>query len=489
MRFDAPGRSAAARSFAPFLGAALLAWLAVPVGTEVDATQYALASAFLVLAVGLRLARPKWLTSRAGSIVPSLIFLGALGLLRNAAGGISSGVGVVALVPVFFIALHGEGRRELYVVLAALAAFYLAPLIIVGPPAYPPTQYRAALLSVSVAWILGAATQDLVANIREQASAARHRQQMLEELREAIRSLYRSRDSRSDICRAAKDIGGATCALVYEPVPRSGTLRSTAMIGMEAAPVELSADRRNAVGDVFHGRTPALVTENVEAQVGSVDLWRAAGSPESVLYEPLMRGEEAIGVLVVGWPGAVGEGDPRLDTVKLLANEAANVIHRADILGRLSNMAQTDPLTGLPNRRAWDASVEQALSEGRNLTVAMLDFDHFKEYNDTHGHPAGDRLLKETAAMWLHMVRTGDLLARLGGEEFGLLLLDCDTEHATEVIERLRAAVCGNQTCSAGFAQREPDEEIETVMARADAALYEAKSAGRDRACISAPSR
>jgi diguanylate cyclase (GGDEF)-like protein len=116
----------------------------------------------------------------------------------------------------------------------------------------------------------------------------------------------------------------------------------------------------------------------------------------------------------------------------------------------------------------------------------MLDFDHFKEYNDTRGHPAGDRLLKQTAAMWLRMLRTGDLLARLGGEEFGLLLLDCDIESATDIIERLRTSIYGDQTCSVGFAQRAPHEQIELVMARADSALYEAKNSGRDRACISA---
>ena len=71
----------------------------------------------------------------------------------------------------------------------------------------------------------------------------------------------------------------------------------------------------------------------------------------------------------------------------------------------------------------------------------MFDLDHFKEFNDTYGHPAGDRLLKATTAAWREQVRSGDLLARLGGEEFGLLLINCDTARATEVIERLRGVV------------------------------------------------
>ncbi len=149
-----------------------------------------------------------------------------------------------------------------------------------------------------------------------------------------------------------------------------------------------------------------------------------------------------------------------------------------------ATLPSTDPLTGLPNRRAWDARVNKALADGQRFTVAMLDFDRFKEYNDTHGHPAGDRLLKETAAVWRNQLREGDLLARIGGEEFGLLLPNCDTSHAVEVIERLRGAVYNERTCSVGFAERRSGETVEAVMARADEALYEAKSTGRDRACM-----
>jgi diguanylate cyclase (GGDEF)-like protein len=478
-------RGGALRALAPFVGTVALAWLTVPIGTRVDWLQYTVSAGLVVLAVGVRLG-PEWARRSPWSTVPSLIFLAALGLLRNSAGGISSSVGVFALVPVFFTALHGQGRRELYVVLAGLAAFFLVPLILVGPPDYPHTQYRGALLSLAVGAIVGGATLKLVAGIRRQAAAANHRQQMLEELSATMRSLYSSRDARAEVCRAAKEIGGATCALIYETVAWPGVMRATAMIGMQAAPVELDADRQTAVRDAFLAAAPLLLTENVRASMESLEMWRSAGSPESVLYEPLMRGDEAIGVLVVAWSEVIEEGDPRLDTVKLLAHEAANVIHRADLMDRLSNMAQTDPLTGLPNRRAWDASVKQAVAEGQRVTIAMLDFDHFKEYNDTRGHPAGDRLLKQTAAMWLRMLRTGDLLARLGGEEFGLLLLDCDIESATDIIERLRTSIYGDQTCSVGFAQRAPHEQIELVMARADSALYEAKNSGRDRACISA---
>jgi diguanylate cyclase (GGDEF)-like protein len=321
---------------------------------------------------------------------------------------------------------------------------------------------------------------------RQRAEEARTREWMLQQVSTVMRSLFGSPQVRIDVCEAAKMIGEGTAAVLYEPVLGSGMMRASAIVGLDAEEIEIRLDRPSAVRDAFRSGHSVLITEGLEQHVGSRELWEASGRPSSALYEPLLRGSEPIGVLVVSWIGAVQAGSPRVTVVELLAHEAAAVITRADTLTQLSDMAETDPLTGLPNRRAWDAGVAQLLGEGAEFTVAMLDFDHFKQYNDTYGHPAGDRLLKETAALWREQLRTGDLLARLGGEEFGLLLLGCDAAHAREVIERLRGAVYGERTCSAGFAVRQPGESSEVVMKRADEALYEAKAAGRDRTCLSA---
>ena len=475
-----------ARGFAPFAGAAALAWLTVPIATSVEWVQYGAATAVLLIAIAFRLIAGPRLAQGFGRVLPSLVFLAALGLLRNSAGGISSGVGVVALVPVFYIALHSDVRRDVYVLLAGMGVFYVAPILIVGPPAYPQTQYRAALLTVAVSSIIGLATQRLVAAARDQAGKAQARERMLEQVSSIVQRLFSSEDARLDVCGAAKAIGDAGAVVLYEPTASGNSMLSTALVGMDADQIEIPLDRPSAVGEAFRSGQPILICEDVKAQVGSVELWEAGGSPQSVLYEPLLHGSEPIGVLVVGWPGRVTPGSAHATVVALLAHEAAAVIARADTMDQLAGMAETDPLTGLPNRRAWDARIAQVLGEGQQFTIAMLDLDHFKRYNDTHGHPAGDRLLKETAAAWREQTRAGDLLARLGGEEFGVLLLKCDAEHATEVIERLRSAVLSDQTCSAGFASRHIGESADAVMARADAALYEAKTSGRDRVCMSA---
>jgi diguanylate cyclase (GGDEF)-like protein len=165
------------------------------------------------------------------------------------------------------------------------------------------------------------------------------------------------------------------------------------------------------------------------------------------------------------------------------ASEAAHREH-ADLLVQLTDMASTDALTGLPNRRAWETNLSQALADRERFVLAMLDLDNFKDFNDTCGHPAGDRLLKETAAAWREELRAGDFLARIGGEEFALLLPACTaTEDALAVVERLRGRVPYRQTCSAGVIVHEPGESAESAMGRVDAALYKAKDAGRD--CIS----
>jgi diguanylate cyclase (GGDEF)-like protein len=138
----------------------------------------------------------------------------------------------------------------------------------------------------------------------------------------------------------------------------------------------------------------------------------------------------------------------------------------------------------VPNRRAWDEELPRELARaarsGQPVCVVLLDLDHFKQYNDRHGHQAGDRFLKEAAAAWQAVVRKTDLVARYGGEEFAVLLPDCGLEDAMEIAGRLRTAQ-PEGTCSLGVAQWDGREDVAALVARADRALYAAKDAGRDR--------
>jgi diguanylate cyclase (GGDEF)-like protein/PAS domain S-box-containing protein len=161
---------------------------------------------------------------------------------------------------------------------------------------------------------------------------------------------------------------------------------------------------------------------------------------------------------------------------------------REELLSREQAMARTDQLTGLPNRRSWDEELRRELARakraGHAVTIAFLDLDHFKAYNDEHGHPAGDALLREAADAWRLSIRMTDVVARVGGEEFGILFPHCPPGNAPDLLERLRAATPGGQTCSAGIAVWDGQESAEELMRRADVALYEAKETGRDRSVV-----
>lgn len=172
---------------------------------------------------------------------------------------------------------------------------------------------------------------------------------------------------------------------------------------------------------------------------------------------------------------------------------------------RLSEMAFHDSLTGLFTRglleEALAKEVSNALRHARALALLMVDIDHFKPINDQYGHPAGDAILQKTAALLEEVSRTGDLVARIGGEEFVVVLIDTPTAAAHSFAERLRTTIAARirrpdghaLTVSVGvaaldFAAAESDRELRTsgkpseqLLKIADEALYQAKSAGRNR--------
>jgi diguanylate cyclase (GGDEF)-like protein len=196
-----------------------------------------------------------------------------------------------------------------------------------------------------------------------------------------------------------------------------------------------------------------------------------------ILAVQLRAGEVTNGVAIVAGCVALF-----LLVVTRMAQLLREVERQARQLGELS---RRDDLTGLPNRRAWNDELPRALEharrDGAEMSVALLDLDHFKLFNDAYGHPAGDRLLKEAAAAWHETLRSVDTLARYGGEEFIVLLPGAGTEQAEQVVGRALAATPRGQTFSAGVATWDGTETSDALIARADGALYAAKSAGRNR--------
>jgi diguanylate cyclase (GGDEF)-like protein/PAS domain S-box-containing protein len=156
-----------------------------------------------------------------------------------------------------------------------------------------------------------------------------------------------------------------------------------------------------------------------------------------------------------------------------------------NVISLLETTARTDFLTGLDNRRSLDAALAASLSaakrHSRPLSVAMIDLDKFKAFNDSHGHRNGDRYLKRAVLAWRGKLRGEDVLARYGGEEFCVVMPDIGLPDATNSMERLRQATPPPITCSIGVAQWDGYEAADLLIGRADRALYQAKEAGRNR--------
>lgn len=293
-------------------------------------------------------------------------------------------------------------------------------------------------------------------------------------------------ESRRAVCRAARELTEGEFVHIFEFVTDRNVLCLTASDGSGVDFLELPlAGRRSLLSDTFRSGEPMFSGDMLVDERADREAARRVGL-RAGCFQPIIRDGQTIGVLVVGWHRPIAILSPRVASLlALFATQVAAVLERADLIARLADLARTDALTGLANRRALDESLAKELDRadrtGQPLTVALIDMDRFKRFNDERGHQAGDWLLAETARAWTRELRPSDTLARFGGEEFVVVLPNCTSAAAVHAIERLREAVPADQTCSAGIATRLPGELSEDLLKRADEAMYLAKRAGRDR--------
>ena len=269
-----------------------------------------------------------------------------------------------------------------------------------------------------------------------------------------------------------------------------GTPKLLASMGIADIP-PLPEGRDAVIDRAWRERHPLLI-KKLDPQ-SNPTLARLLPFARNLVIVPLFAESLPLGILALEQPGRVGRIERRVvGMVGQSASHAALALRNAWLLEQVQKLAEVDSLTNVANRRTFETTLSQELSRstrhGEPLTLVMIDVDHFKKFNDTHGHRAGDEALREVARALARECRDFDTVARYGGEEFAVILPGASSRESLIAAERLRKAVSEIEglavsvTASAGVATyptHAPDAE--SLIKVADEALYESKRAGRNR--------
>jgi diguanylate cyclase (GGDEF)-like protein/PAS domain S-box-containing protein len=312
-------------------------------------------------------------------------------------------------------------------------------------------------------------------------------------LRRIAQDVASLEDARAAVVERIVELTDAAFGCLLEPSPTGRVLHipvatEPSFVGYDVP----LGDGPSAAGTAFESGETVFIAEEAYHRVSSGARFKALGI-SSLLCQPIVAGGERLGVLAVGWTDPKQSLEDRAaELVRLAADEAARALQRRAALRRLQSAALNDALTGVPNRRAFDEELPRAIARaersGEPLALAYMDLNGFKALNDRDGHAAGDRLLKEIAAAWQAQLRQTDVLARIGGDEFAVVLPNCAACDLDTMAKRLRDAVIHEPGCGLGLVVWDGTESATSLTRRADDALYADKASGA-RARLTDPVR
>jgi diguanylate cyclase (GGDEF)-like protein len=400
----------------------------------------------------------------------------------HAHGFEGSDLAVTFLLPVVWTALKGRQRDVVIVVIVEVAAIALVHRLDHTSDLSEVMQSVPSAALIITSALIATLVFTLVRQSDQHRLAALRAARTIESVWTASESIHHGDDPHKSVCDAILSFSGALAVGLFEPNDQH-QLVITALAGSDAVETAIDVEEHSVTAQAYRtGQTVYIGETTGDPRVNQRLL---QGLPiRSLLVSPFSSAGIVRGVIVVAWeaPEPV-DGVLTTQAVKMLANGVGAALERAALHSALERGANTDTLTGLANRHAWRDRIAEVMSGAGEVWIALFDIDRFKDYNDTRGHLAGDALLASLGEAWLKRLRPDDLMVRWGGEEFALALVveRHSREQALERVERMRALVPDGQTISAGMACWNGIETIESLMARADKALYHAKRSGRNR--------
>lgn len=387
------------------------------------------------------------------------------GLVNDAAGagsgGSSSGMTVLLLVPILWLAITGT-PRELWIASGLAVATLVVPVIVIGPPEYALGDWRRALMWGAVALVLAPVLQRIVRDLERQTRRARMASDRVERLFDDAPHGVALLDPVGTVIRV--------------------NISMAVLVGLD--PPDMVGHKLSAFESPGEDR--------IQDHLGRLMFIRGG---ESLETECQLRDSGGNDVNVALSSTVVP--DPQMGNIVMV--NVVDISDRRRYLDRLAHLADHDILTGLANRRRFESELDRHLDRcrrhGPTGALLLLDLDHFKQVNDTLGHNAGDQLLITIGGLLRRSIRSTDVVARLGGDEFAILLTDCEQADAERVaglvVERIAShaatldGVARRVTASVGAVTfRAASEHAADVLALADMTMYDAKEAGRNQAVV-----
>ena len=456
---------------------------------------WALCAAYLLLTLptvrAWRLARTSAISIFGGSLLLDGVFLG---MTTYGSGGLTSPVRYLVLLHVVSVTLCASFRTGLKIAvwhsLLIGSAYQLQTAHIVHAAAAPHvTDLTANIVAVL---LVTAATASFGAVNERELRRRNYDLHALSRFAFALETVSSAEDVADALVEAVVDSAG--CSRIVMAAAPTGEL--TALAGREVSPVrsDLLPDGDGLVAQAMRTRS----TLRVRSVDPDLDPWLTAAMPgaSNLVILPLYSEAGPLGVLVFEHrSGGTARIERRVvEVVEQFVSQTALALQNAWLLAQVRGLAATDSLTGIANRRTFDSELVRELSRadrsGSALALIIVDIDHFKAHNDTHGHQEGDRTLQRVAAILRDGGRATDTVARYGGEEFVILLPGSDPAAAHFKAERYRQLIEAmpeqpGVTASFGVAvyPQHGADGSELIQA-ADAALYESKRGGRNRVSL-----